>query len=95
MGEAGTCGLLNGFFAMVAVAYVFQRNSRMNGWQSPPSDEARLAATFWWLFPDETCGAQYVFSFQDLRQSAVQAIVRERGPPKVIYRCTAGGLAFY
>ena len=91
MGEAGVCG----FWAMVAVAYVYNRNQRMNGWQAQVSAEARLAAAWWRYLPDPSRGAWYVFSRQDLGLESVREIVRERGPPRARFRCLVGGLTFY
>jgi hypothetical protein len=91
MGEAGTCG----FWAMVAIAYVYQRNPRMNGWQNETTLQARLSARLWPVLPDPSRGARYVFSVSDLKKEAVMGIVKETGPPKRVVECTAGGLFFY
>lgn len=91
MGEAGLCG----FWAMVAVAHVYNRNQKMNGWQTAVSDEARLAAAWWRYLPDVSWGARHVFSRQDLNMVSVREIVRATGPPRARFRCRVGGLAFY
>lgn len=91
MGEAGICG----FWAMVAVAYVYQRNPAMNGWQDIVSDEALLAAGFWPFLPDPTDGARFVFSAEDLELEKTKQIVRETGPPKAVFPCVVGQLVFY
>jgi hypothetical protein len=90
MGEAGICSI----WAMIAVAYVYQRNQHMNGWQ-PPSAEAKFAAGAWRFLPDPSQGARFVFSQADLGCQAVQAIVKGLGPPKVIFKCAVGRLVFY
>ena len=91
MGEAGICS----FLAMVAVAYVYQRNPQMNGWHDCPNDRARLAAGLWWLFQDPSRGARFVFSVDDLRLKGVREIVQGVGPPRARFRCAVGGLVFY
>lgn len=90
MGEAGICG----FWAMVAVAWVYQRNPRMHGCQ-PPNDEALMAAAWWQYFPDPSKGARFVFSIPDMRLPAVGEIVRDLGPPRARFSCAVGGLVFY
>ena len=90
MGEAGICG----FMAMIAVAYVYQRNPVMYGWQEDFSDEAKAAALFWPWFPDYSYGASYVFSFRDMRTKAVRLLIRGKWP-KIVFRCQVGGLVFY
>jgi len=89
MGEAGTCGLL----AMVAVAWVHQRNPRMNGWQMPNA-RAELAAVLWQYVDDPVADREFVFSRDDLRLEAVRRIIAERGPP-VVFKCRVGELYFY
>jgi hypothetical protein len=90
MGEAGLCG----FWAMVAVAYVYSRNDQMNGWQDRPSVQANLAAMFWRYLPDVSRKAHYVFSAEDVAGGAVQGLVG-RGPPKIVWPCEVGSLMFY
>lgn len=90
MGEAGICSLS----AMIAVAYVFQRNPVMYGWQEKVSNEARAAALFWRWLPDTSNGARHMFSFADLRQDKVRRIIRGKRV-KAVFRCKIGGLVFY
>lgn len=89
MGEAGICS----FWAMVAVAYVFQRNQQMNGWQEP-NIQAALAAALWPMLPDTSGGANYAFSTQDLMREDVRKIIAGTSP-KVVWMCNTGELAFY
>lgn len=89
MGEAGICG----FWAMAAIAWVYQRNPRMNGWQKP-SIKAILAAALWPVLPDPSHGARYVFSLRDLVRPGVGKIIRGR-PVRAIYPCKVGELVFY
>ena len=90
MGEAGICG----FWAMVAVAWVYQRNQRMNGWHDSPSEQASLAAALWPILPDMSGGSRYVFSAEDLAGSGAREIAGP-GPPVVVYQCAVGRLAFF
>lgn len=89
MGEASLCS----FWAMVAVAYVYQRNPRMNGRQQPDI-KATLAAALWSALPDTSRGAKYVFSLQDLERKEVGRIIKDK-KVRVIYPCSVGGLVFY
>lgn len=90
MGEGGMCG----FWAMVAIAQLVQRNNKMNGWQDQPNLKAVLAAILWPAFPDMTQGAHYVFSLQDLENQKVRQIIKDK-KPKVVWPCSVGQLAFY
>jgi hypothetical protein len=90
MGEASLCG----FWAMVAVAYVYQRNPKMNGWQEMPNIKATLAAMLWPALPDTSLGAKYVFSSQDLETRKVDQIIKDK-KARAIYPCLVGELAFY
>jgi hypothetical protein len=89
-GEASICSL----WAMIAIAYVFQRNPKMNGWDSDPDLRAFFASRFFHLLPDTSGGAKYAFSIQDVAAGAAVVAVGEQ-PPKVVYPCVRGGLAFY
>ena len=89
MGEAGACS----FWAMVAIAWVYQRNQRMNGWQEP-DQKAILASALWSILPDASAGANYVFSAEDLRREDVKKIIGGT-PPGVVWRCATGSLTFY
>jgi hypothetical protein len=91
MGEAGICG----FWAMVGIAYVYQRNPRMHGWQDQVNIKALGAAILWPVLPDPTQGARYVFSASDLDRRRVRAIIKQTGPPKWMVKCEIGQLAFY
>jgi hypothetical protein len=90
MGEASLCG----FWAMIAVAYVYQRNDEMNGWQEGPNTKAVLAAALWSTLPDTSRGAKYVFSLNDLGKQKVREIIKDK-KPRIVYSCTIGKLAFY
>lgn len=89
MGEAGICG----FWAMVAIAQVFQQNHRMNGWQEPDL-KAVLASMLWAVLPDASGGANYVFSREDLEREDVQEIVGS-AQPGAVWECAVGELIFY
>ena len=88
-GEGGACGIL-GF---LAIAHVFSRNDTMYGWQTP-SPLAEFVAMWWYMMPDPTLGAEFLFSKQDLQDPRVHAIIKGRGPPKLVVDCQAS-LALY
>jgi len=86
-GEAGTCGLM----AMVAVAYVYSRNDRMNGYSEYVSNSARWVAMFWRYLPDVSGGRRFLFSADDMRLPAVQRIITLEGrAPPVVFNCRNG-----
>lgn len=89
MGEAGICSI----WAMIAVAYVFQRNPRMRGYQEPDL-RANLVAGLWPFLPDLSGGAKYVFSLADLKKEAVKRIIKDK-EQKAVFPCVKGRLAFY
>lgn len=89
MGEAGICSI----WAMVAIAWVYQRNQRMNGWQEP-SPQAIMASALWPMLPDTSAGANYVFSAEDLEREDVKEIVGD-ARPRAVWRCSTGALNFY
>lgn len=89
MGEAGICS----FWAMVAIAWVYQRNQRMNGWQEP-DPKAILASALWPILPDTSAGANHAFSAEDLRREDVKEIIG-RALPRAVWRCATGSLTFY
>jgi len=88
-GEASVCG----FMGMLAVSWAYSRNKAMYGWQTP-SPLAEFVAQWWWAFEDPTHGSMFLFSKQDMADERVQAIVKDRGPPKLAVDCKAG-LALY
>jgi hypothetical protein len=85
MGEASLCG----FGAMLAVAWVYQRNPTMYGWQ-PPSALALWTALMWRWFPDPTDGARYLVSNSDLQRPAVRSFTTDRGSPTFVAECAGG-----
>lgn len=82
MGEASLCG----FAGMLAVAWVYQSNQTMYGWQEP-SAMALWTAIMWRYFPDPTGGARYLVSNTDLQQRGVRLFTTDRGAPTFVAEC--------
>lgn len=83
-GEAAVC--VHNLLVLAAVVYVYQVNTRMNGWAEDVSPQVEWVALNWYMLPNVAQGAQYVFSTQDLKQQRVRQIIRQRagdtrGPP--------------
>jgi hypothetical protein len=85
-GEAAVCS--SSLLTLAAVAYVYQHNTAMNGWQADVDAKVEWVALNWYMLPNVAPGAWHVFSEQDLRMKSVQRIIRQRadkrrGPPRV------------
>ena len=76
-GEAGACS----FTAMIAVAYIYQRNNRFFGYSQPGYWESLIARN-WYKFTDTSGGAEFLFSADDLQDHRVKRIIRGREPTK-------------
>lgn len=88
MGESGTCGLM----ALIATAYLYQRNPTMYGWQTP-SALAVWVALLYEMYPDPTPTAHYLFSREDTQRPAVRRLIGH-DPPLAVFVC-GGGLRLY
>ena len=71
-GEAGICPLM----ALIAVAYVYQVNPTMYGYQTP-GKVAMYASLHWSEYDNPMPGATYVFNQNDVWLESVQQITRQ------------------
>lgn len=85
----GEVGFLCSFQAMVALAWIYQRNPVFYGENADISFMALLVGWSWFVFPDYSNGAEFLFSEADLHQTRVQRLV-EGMSPKAIFLCQGG-----
>lgn len=87
-GEAVTC--FNLPLVFLALAHVYSRNPTFYGYYQGDNinEYAIYMAYLWRFFDDPTDGATFVFSSDDLANSArARAIAQERGPPVLVAAC--------
>lgn len=84
-GEAAICSIQ----AMLAVAWIYQRNQRFNGWHPKPSITAQWVAANWQRLPDTSNGATFLFSKADLGLLEVQRLIAGR-PLLAQFECKYG-----